>query len=103
MAPRAPRRPPLRLLSSPRGRVDLAQPYPVRPYAGPFETLLAQGRTASDEVVVDTTHRFSERWIETSWSIARRRRGRYTVDVLFPSWGRAARVEAQPSCMKGAR
>jgi hypothetical protein len=94
--PRAlpPLRPPLRLLSSPRGRVDLAQPYPARPYAGPFETLVAQGRTDSDEVVVDTTHRFSERWIETGWSITRRRRGRYTVDVLFPSWGRAARVEA---------
>ena len=89
-----PARPPLRLLTSPRGRVDLAQPYPPRPYAGPFRTLVAQGRTSSDEVVVDTTHRFSEAWIETSWSIKRRRRGRYTVDVLFPSWGRAARVEA---------
>ena len=46
-----PLRPPLRLLSSPHGRVDLAQPYPPRPYAGPFETLIAQGRTGSDEVV----------------------------------------------------
>ena len=35
--------PPLRLLSSPHGRVDLAQPYPPRPYAGPFETLIAHG------------------------------------------------------------
>ena len=40
-----PLRPPLRLLSSPHGRVDLAQQYPPRPYAGPFETLIAQGRT----------------------------------------------------------
>jgi len=94
--PRAvpPLRPPLRLLSSPHGRVDLAQQYPPRPYAGPFETLIAQGRTGSDEVALDTTHRFSEAWIETRWAIARRRRGRYTVDVLFPSWGRAATIEA---------
>jgi hypothetical protein len=45
-------------------------------------------------VTVDTTHRFTEAWIETRWAIARRRRGRYTVDVLFPSWGRGAIVEA---------
>jgi len=90
----APLRPPLRLLASPRGRVDLAQPYAVQPYAGPFETVVAQGRTVSDEVVVDTTHRFAEAWIETWWSITRRRRGRYAIDVLFPSWGSTARIEA---------
>jgi hypothetical protein len=90
----APLRPPLRMLASPRGRVDLAQPYAVQPYAGPFEALVAKGRTTSDEVLVDTTHRFSEAWIETWWSITRRRRGRYAVDVLFPSWGKAARIEA---------
>jgi hypothetical protein len=89
-----PLRPPLRLLASPRGPVNLTQPYPPRPHAGPFDTLLAQGRTTSDEVVVDTTHRFAESWIETRWFIARRRRGRYAIDVLFPSWGRAARIEA---------
>jgi hypothetical protein len=74
--------------------VELAQKYPVRPYAGPFQTLSVQGRTDSDEVVVETTHRFSEAAIETWWSIARRRRARYTVDVLFPSWGRRAAVVA---------
>jgi hypothetical protein len=78
----------------------VAKPYPARPYAGPFETLVARGRTGSDEVVVDTTHRFSEAWIETWWSVSRRRRGRYTVDVLFPSWGRGARIEA---IMRGGR
>jgi hypothetical protein len=92
--PVPPLRPPLRLLASPRGPVNLAQPYPPRPYAGPFDVLLAQGRTVSDEVVVDTTHRFTASWIETRWAIARRRRTRYAVDVLFPSWGRAAKVEA---------
>jgi hypothetical protein len=94
--PRAvpPARPPLRLLSSPRGFVEVAEPYPARPYAGPFQTLIAHGRTGSDEVQVDTTHAFTESWIDTRWTVRRRLRGRYTVDVLFPSWGRAAKIEA---------
>ena len=90
----APLRQPLRLLSSPRGHVETAEPYPTRPYAGPFETLVATGRTQAREVVVDTTHRFTPTYIETRWSVARRMRARYTVDVLFPSWGKSATVEA---------
>ncbi len=96
----APLRPPLVLLVSPRGRVEAAEPYPTRPYAGPFETLVAQGRTESREVLVDTTHRFTAGHVETHWAVARRVRARYTVDVLFPSWGKGARVEA---VMRGGR
>ena len=90
----APLRPPLTLVSSPRGHITSPEPYPTRPYAGPFETLVTTGRTESREVVVDTTHRFTAGHVETHWSVARRIRARYTVDVLFPSWGKAARVEA---------
>jgi hypothetical protein len=90
----APLRPPLTLVSSPRGALTTAEPYPTRPYAGPFETLVATGRTESREVVVGTTHRFTPSHVETRWSVARRVRARYTVDVLFPSWGKTARVEA---------
>ena len=43
---------------------------------------------------MDTTHTFSANHVETRWAIARRIRARYTVDVLFPSWGKSARVEA---------
>jgi hypothetical protein len=80
--------------------VTAAAPYPTRPYAGPFETLVATGRTESREVLVDTTHRFTASHVETRWAIARRIRARYTVDVLFPSWGKSARVEA---VMRGGR
>jgi hypothetical protein len=86
--------PPLELIRSPRGAVRQATPYPPRPYAGSFETLVARGRAESLEAAVETTHRFKPRWIETRWKIEAVRRGRYTVDVLFPSWGRQARLEA---------
>jgi hypothetical protein len=81
-------------MQSPKGSVRRAQEYPARPYAGSFETLIARGRHESLEVAVETTHRFKRDWIETRWKIARRKRQRYTADVLFPSWGRNATVEA---------
>ena len=92
--PEPPARPPLELLKSPRGRVRAAKPYPKRPYGGPFETVVARGRAVAPEVMVETTHRFERDWIQTAWRITRRVRGRYTVDVLFPSWGKNATVEA---------
>jgi hypothetical protein len=75
--------------------VRRAKPYPKRPYGGPFQTLVARGKAVAPEVEVETTHRFERDWIQTSWRITRRvRRGRFTVDVLFPSWGKNATVEA---------
>ncbi len=90
----APLRQPITLLTSPRGKVSAAEPYPTRPYAGAFDNLVARGRTETREVFVDTTHAFTPGHVETHWAVARRVRGRYTVDVLFPSWGQGARVEA---------
>jgi hypothetical protein len=89
-----PKRAPVELLASPRGRVHRAKPYPRRPYGGSFETIIARGRSHSSEVAVETVHRFKPAHIETRWKITRRRRGRLTVDVLFPSWGEQARIEA---------
>jgi hypothetical protein len=74
--------------------VRQAAPYPLHPYAGAFETLVATGRTESLEAAVETTHRFRAKWVETRWKIARRKRGRYSVDVLFPSWGKESQIEA---------
>lgn len=56
--------------------------------------MIARGRHESLEVAVETTHRFKRDWIETRWKIFRRKRQRYTADVLFPSWGRDATIEA---------
>jgi hypothetical protein len=91
---RLPKRPPLELLATPRGPVRRAKPYPRRPYGGPFETIVARGRSQSAEAAVETVHRFKPSHVETRWRITRRRRGRLTVDVLFPSWGGNARIEA---------
>jgi hypothetical protein len=89
-----PLHPPLELIASPRGAVRRATPYAPKPYAGSFDRLVARGRLESREAAVETTHRFRRRSIETRWKIVRRRRARYTVDVLFPSWGRDATVAA---------
>jgi hypothetical protein len=92
---RLPPRPPLEILASPRGPVHYAKPYPRRPYGGSFETVIARGRSHSSAASVETIHRFKPAHIETLWKVApKRRRRRLTVDVLFPSWGRQARVEA---------
>ena len=90
-----PKRPPLELLATPHGPVHRAKPYPRRPYGGPFQTIVARGTSHSAEAAIQTVHRFSPSYIETHWRITRRkRRGRLTVDVLFPSWGRKAKIEA---------
>jgi hypothetical protein len=89
-----PIRPPLVLARSPRGPVVRATQYPPRPYAGPFDDLVAEGYTESLEAAVATTHRFRSKSIDTHWKINRRKRGQYSVDVLFPSWGRQASIEA---------
>jgi hypothetical protein len=90
-----PFRPPLELVRSPRGAVRRAQGYPARPPAGAFENLVARGRVDSLEAAVETTHVFKPKSIETRWKIARKVPGRYSVDILFPTWGRkSAQVEA---------
>jgi hypothetical protein len=92
---RAPARPPIEIVASPRGPVKFAKPYPRRPYGGSFETVIARGRSHSSEASVETLHRFKRAHIETRWKVTpRHRKKRLTVDVLFPSWGKSARIEA---------
>ena len=43
------------------------------------------------EAAVETRPPLQASHIETRWTVTRRRRGRLTVDVLFPSWGKRAR------------
>ena len=50
--------------------------------------------------MIGTTHKFTPAHVETRWNVVRKLRARYTVDVLFPSWGKTARVEA---VMRGGR
>ena len=92
------RHPPLRLLRAPRGAVARPEAYPRRPYAGPFEALEAEAVTRDRALTITTRHVFRAEWVETRWTVEPReqddRRGRWSVDVLFPSTGASASVVA---------
>ena len=94
-AAREPGRPPLRLLEAPRGAVARPEAYPRRPYAGPFRRLEAVAVTRDEALTITTRHRFRADAIETRWTVDPRRaaRGRWSVDVLFPSTGAGASVD----------
>jgi hypothetical protein len=84
------------LTRSPRGAVTRLDPYPGRPAAGPFRVLEAVASRRAGDLAVTTRHRFTATAIDETWDV-RRRAGRrfYRVGVLFPSWGRAASIDAE--------
>jgi hypothetical protein len=65
-----------------------------RAYAGRFSDLRASGTLTAGRFRAFTSHRFTRASIETRWSLWRRGVARLRADVLFPSWGRRARVVA---------
>ena len=77
------------LTRSPHGRVDRVRRLPPDPDAGPFSVLEAVGRMERHGAAVTSRHRFTRDYVETTWSVERRRR-RLRAEVLFPSWGGAA-------------
>ena len=78
---------PLRLTKAPRGAGAVSSAAVGRAYAGPFTDLRATGTTATRELALRVSHRFTRDWIQTSWTATRRAgNARYTADVLFPSW-----------------
>jgi hypothetical protein len=87
--------PPLRLVRAPRGAVRRPKAHPDRAYAGAFRTLVAEGERRERALALTTRHTFRKGHVETRWTIApRNTTGRYTVELLFPSWGRAVTVRA---------
>ena len=64
----------------------------VRPYAGAFSTLRARGKTSRSGIDITTTHTFRATYIETAWHVDGA--SGKSVEVLFPSWGKGARVWA---------
>ena len=55
------------------------------PFAGPFTNLRVRGRVTTAGVTIETTHRFTSDFIETTWKVAGA--SGKTIEVLFPSWG----------------
>ncbi len=81
----------LRLTQAPHGVRASASAWNGRAYAGPFQDLRAAGIARAEDWVARTSHRFLHDFAQTTWDLRRTGgRGRATVDVLFPSWGRNA-------------
>jgi hypothetical protein len=92
---RTPARPPL-AVRTPKGPIARDPRRRSEALAGTFRRLDAVGRRRAPGLVVTTRHRFEPDTITESWSVQRReRRRRYSVAMLFPSWGRQASVTAQ--------
>jgi hypothetical protein len=87
---------PLRLTKAPVGAGATAAASVGRAFAGPFTDLRATGTVSTSTLQARTTHRFTSRFIDESWSLTRVRGSAHlTASVLFPSWGsRSARVVA---------
>ncbi len=91
-----PRRPPLTLTHSPRGRVTHQRRLARRPDAGPFKALSVVGSRSANGVRVSSDYAFHNRSIDGSWTVRRPKgKGRVQPRVLFPTWGRKVRIEAQ--------
>jgi hypothetical protein len=84
---------PLRLVHAPRGVWARASSGTRSAYAGAFTSLRAVGSSRAGGFSVVTHHTFTPRSITTKWAIRGAGR-RASVDVLFPSWGRGARIVA---------
>ena len=85
--------PPLRLVHAPRGTGRVVA-HPRHAYAAPFGRLEARGAVAAGGARIVTRHRFHADHVETAWIVTSRGRAHHSVDVLFPAWTRAARIDA---------
>ncbi len=91
-----PKRPPLILTHSPRGRVTRQRRLSTRPDAGAFKALSVLGRRSANGVQISSGYTFHNRSIDASWTVRRPKgKGRVQPKVLFPTWGRHVRIEAQ--------
>lgn len=79
---------PLRLTRAPAGAGASASARADRAFAGPFSDLRATGAVTRGSLRARTSHHFTAGYIESRWSV-RAGSGRYSADVLFPSWGDA--------------
>jgi hypothetical protein len=89
-----PKRPPLTLTRSPRGRVTHQKHLAKRPDAGPFEHLSVRGSRHAEGVFVTSAYDFRDRSIGAAWTIRNRRAATVRPLVTFPTWGRRVRIQA---------
>ncbi len=79
------RRPPLRLLSAPVGVGSAGSP--LRPFAGPFDTLRVTGSKREGDVEARSTYSFRRRSILGLWTVRATSKRRRSAEATFPSTG----------------
>jgi hypothetical protein len=84
----------LKLTRAPRGTAARLVDYPEHPYAGPFETIAAQGAVRAGSVEIRVAHRFTTGHIQTTWTFAAAAGGSRSVEVNFPSTGPGVHISA---------
>jgi hypothetical protein len=83
---------PLRLTRAPQGVGVTAGTRERRAYAGAFRDLRTEGTRRENGMTAISRYRFTPDWIEVGWSLSRPTTAAVDVAILFPSWGRGARV-----------
>ena len=78
---------PLRLTRAPKGTAKRLPAYPRRPYAGPFRELRAEGSVSANGVSITVSHYFTERWLDTRWTMRSSGLRALSTDVSLPSTG----------------
>jgi hypothetical protein len=90
-----PRVTPLRLVKAPFGTTARASSAVGHAFAGAFTDLQATGTVSGPTASIKVTHTFTPSAIQTRWDVTRKSTtAAYTVDVLFPSTGKGAKVTA---------
>ena len=94
---------PLVLTRAPKGTARRLPAYPHRPYAGPFRDLRAEGTVSRKGLSITVAHRFTERWIETRWTLRTAGDRAVTTEVTLPSTGPQVTITAVLAGASGAR
>jgi hypothetical protein len=90
-----PRRPPIILTHSPRGRVTRQKRLATHPDAGPFSTLDEAGTRSAGGVQVSSRYRFRSSFIQAGWTVVRSGGGGSGLDrvrITFPTSARTGAV-----------
>jgi hypothetical protein len=90
-----PGRRPVSLSRSPQGPIRRGARYPRSPYAGRFETLVANGFVERAGVRFESRYQFRTDHIDIAWRLTRRRTDPISAEALFPTWGGESTVHAK--------
>jgi hypothetical protein len=85
---------PLVLTRAPKGTSRRPPAYPRLPYAGPFRDLRAEGTKSGNGLSITVQHRFTERWLETGWTLRTAGDRAVRPTVTLPTTGPGVTITA---------